>query len=419
MDINGLYDSLLDCSFRGVIFTVPDSRHEVGRRTARFFFPGQDATSFQDLGEFAGPIRIKGVILGADYVRRGQALAEALRAPGPGTLVHPWLGDVQVVLLEPAAISYALAQQRMVTFEAVFARVDVETPAALDTLSGLMDAADALKAQARAFLRGLLKPLVMALAAVGYVGGFLSRLGTMWISLAGGALTGVVSQTLASLPALGALTAGTAYADSVSDQMAAPPEALAQAANPPIPAAVAAGGDIATPAATDPRATATLLLAGVSTIDAASADPAPGPVLAVAAQAQMVAALLPVASDIPFVSAQEARAWRDQVVAGIDLAASRAAALVSLDATSAGGLWRALLAARGAWMADMNQVIGRLPNVVTLNLPATVPVWLAAQYLVGDQPARVLETYHDLIARNDIRHPAMATGPLEVLEASL
>ena len=125
------------------------------------------------------------------------------------------------------------------------------------------------------------------------------------------------------------------------------------------------------------------------------------------------------ASDIPVVSAQEARAWRDQVVAGIDLAASRAAALVSLDATSAGGLWRALLAARGAWMADMNQVIGRLPNVVTLNLPATVPVWLAAQYLVGDQPARVLETYHDLIARNDIRHPAMATGPLEVLEASL
>lgn len=419
MDINGLYDSLLDCSFRGVIFTVPDSRHEVGRRTQRFFFPGRDTTSFQDLGAMDGPIRIKGLIVGTDYIHQGRRIATALRAPGAGTLVHPWLGELQVVLIEPATINFDLQKSRLVSFEAVFARIDPDTPSLVDTLTGLLDAADNLKAQARALLRNVLAPVALALAVVGYVGRFASRAATMWTSIAGGALTGIVASTLSSLPGVGGLVVNNTYADKVADQTGAVPAALARASNPLIPAAVGAGGDIATPAATDPRETARTLLAGVTGTDVAAIDPTPGPAMAVAAQAMILAALLSTASDIPFTSSADAIDWRDVVSGGLDLAATRAATLASTQPTAAGGLWRGLVAARSAWQADMNTIIGRLPNVVTVTLPSTVPAWLVAQYLAGDRPDQLLAMYRDLISRNDVRHPAMVpAGPIEVLDSA-
>lgn len=420
MDINGLYDSLLDCSFRGVIFTIPDSRHEVGRRVQRFFFPGQDGVAFQDLGALDGPIRIKGLIVGNDYIHQGARLTGAFRTAGPGTLVHPWLGELQVVLIEPATVSFELKQLRVVSFEAVFARLDPDEPAAADTLTALLDAVDALRASARALLRQVLAPLALALAVVGYVGRFVGRLATAWTTLAGGALGGIVSSTLSGLPGIGGLAVNGTYADSVAVQIDAVPAALAQASTPPIPAAIGAGGSLATPVATDPRETTRVLLAGVAGADLSAADPMPGPALAVAAQAIILAAVLSTASDIPFASSAEAIVWRDRVTAGLDLAARRATALAIAQPTATGSLWRSLVAARSAWISDMNSVIGRLPNVVTVLLPNTVPAWLVAQYLVGDHPGQVVAMYRDLIARNDIRHPALVpAGPIEVLDIAV
>src|SRR5882757_9166886 len=101
MDIIGLANSLLDATFRGIPFSILDSRHEVGRRLQRFLFPGRDESAFQDLGAADGSIRITGLISGDDYVHQAQRLHTAFRLPGPATLVHPWLGDLVVLLEKP------------------------------------------------------------------------------------------------------------------------------------------------------------------------------------------------------------------------------------------------------------------------------------------------------------------------------
>ena len=54
--------------------------------------------------------------------------------------------------------------------------------------------------------------------------------------------------------------------------------------------------------------------------------------------------------------------------------------------------------------------------MVAFTPPVTAPVWLIAQYLAGDTPARVLPVYLDLVKRNGIINPgAPQSGPLEVL----
>ena len=64
----------------------------------------------------------------------------------------------------------------------------------------------------------------------------------------------------------------------------------------------------------------------------------------------------------------------------------------------------------------MNAAIGSLPAVTAFTPPPGVPVWVLAQYLAGDDPSRVIAAYRDLIARNDIYHPAVPPpGPFEVL----
>lgn len=106
IDIQGLYDSLLDASFRGVSFSIIDTRLDVGRRMQREMFPGLDTSLFQDLGAMDGPIRITGLISGDDFVAQARKLRLAFRTAGPGTLLHPWIDDSIVILQGPASISF-------------------------------------------------------------------------------------------------------------------------------------------------------------------------------------------------------------------------------------------------------------------------------------------------------------------------
>ena len=156
---------------------------------------------------------------------------------------------------------------------------------------------------------------------------------------------------------------------------------------------------------------------------AASAITPPGAppitaILAVAAQATILADAVSVASDIPFESQQDARASQARISGGLAAAMAQAAAMARTNATTAGSLWRALRALDAAWAADMTATIGRLPVVATFTPPANVPLWIVAQYLAGDTPDRVIATHNDLRIRNRIANPAVPpSGPLEVLRA--
>lgn len=419
--IQGLYDSLLDASFRGVTFSIIDSRHEVGRRVQRFLFPGRDDTAFQDLGAHDGAIRITGLISGDSYIANAQALHTAFRAAGPATLVHPWLGEIVVVLESPATISFTHTEFRIARFEASFVPFQPFVAPPVDTLQGLLDALDAGRVAARAFLRRLLAPLILPLALVNYANRTAWQIAGWWkVATRGGLAANVLG--LRADPAIDTLAApisvpaGSTWADTMGANLAAVPEAIASASVPTPQAAVGPGASAVTPAAADPAATAFVLLGVATQVAGLASDPAPGPGLAAAVQAQIVLAAIAAASDILFTSQQEAMAWRDRLLVALDRAIALAAAQAAVVAIEGATLWRSLVAVRAAVAADYNALIGRLPPVLPLVLPAAVPVWLIAQFRAGDRPDVLAAVYRDLVVRNRIAHPGLPVGgSIEVL----
>ena len=94
-------DRLLRASFRGVEFGIDSHETQAaGRRAAIHEYPTQDRPLAEDLGRRTKRYEISGWIVGEDYDRtRDQLIRECDRA-GPGELVHPYLGTVQVLCLE-------------------------------------------------------------------------------------------------------------------------------------------------------------------------------------------------------------------------------------------------------------------------------------------------------------------------------
>ncbi|NBB51507.1 hypothetical protein GVN24_24790 [Rhizobium sp. CRIBSB] len=84
-------------SFRGVAFEVDSHDHDFGRRTEVHEYALRDDPWVEDLGRLARRYSLDAYLIGPDYDLARAALIRALEAAGPGTLVHPWLGDLTVV----------------------------------------------------------------------------------------------------------------------------------------------------------------------------------------------------------------------------------------------------------------------------------------------------------------------------------
>ncbi|MEM8711649.1 MAG: DNA circularization N-terminal domain-containing protein, partial [Planctomycetota bacterium] len=107
-------------SFRGVPFEVEgDELGGAGRRKAVLEAPGRDRPFVQDLGRSKEEVRIRALVVGADYDRQRDALLDAIRRPGVGELVHPQYGSRQATAL-PAKTIWSNREQGMVRFELTF-----------------------------------------------------------------------------------------------------------------------------------------------------------------------------------------------------------------------------------------------------------------------------------------------------------
>ena len=419
MPLLDLFEGLFGASFRGVEFHMARARDETGRRWVKMTFPGRDAAAWEDLGAFDGPIIVSGLILGDDYLFRARALQEACREAGPGTLVHPWLGEMEVVLAQPGVLDWDDRQVGLVRFEAVFERWQENTPPALDTLGGLFAAAYRLRSTVRGFLRRVLAPVRLALGTVAAVASFARGISVTAGSLVaglrnGGGLLAGLTAPFAELTAIGGLSVDDAYGVTVADRLDAVPAIIATTALPLPSPAVAAAVPLPAPVQVAPAEAAALLLALADAAPVISRD-APQ-VMVAAAQAQAGVAAMEAAARIPFESRQEAEGWQSRVDAGLALAAASAAAAAQDAPQEAGQLWQGLQAARVAWAADMAARIGRLAAVRSVVLGGTVPVALVAHALAGDEPASVIATAEDLVRRNRMRQPgAVPPGALEVL----
>jgi prophage DNA circulation protein len=422
MDIDSIFSTLLSATFGGAPFGVIDSSVEIGRRVQRFVFPGVDEPSFQDLGADYGPIMVRGILAGDDYIAQMRNLVNICAQPGPYTLVHPWLGSGQVVFVPGtrAKISLVGTELRIARFEMQLLNYNPPPSTRLDTLSQLEVDCDALQAQAQNYLAAALAPIGTVLGALSYAQGYLVGLQqTMNQAIAGTASAGIIAAQAAS--ALVGLVVDTtlapaAWAGATAAAMVAVPAAIEQAAAPLAPSAVAPGGASVAAVAADPTDTTNTLLAAAAGAAVAAGTPAPGPALGAGMQAAFVAAAVQAAARINYTSQQQAEAQAALLYAAIDAAAVAAATLAQTDPANAAPVWRGLLAMRGSLAADVNSLIGRLPPVVTITTQATMPAWILAQYISGDTPSDVYATYLDLISRNNVLNPALVPpGMLEVL----
>ncbi len=422
VDIVGFYNSLLDATFAGVAFNVIDTSQEVGRRVQRFLFPGVDAATFQDLGADAGPIMIRGILVGEDYITQMQNMMAVFNEAGPYQLVHPWLGTLQVVPVDGQRPRFELKadELQVCRFEmAVYPYVASNTPSQ-DTLSVLGDKLDGLTADVQVWLAAAMTPAAGAVAAFGYVQGFLNNsvgIFTNVVSLtaSAGEIGPAVSGELSGLAsAIGTSVGG--FPATASAAVTALMAAWAGSATPTQPSAVAPGGTTAAAPAADPTDVVTTLMTALPSVVAQASGPAPAAALSAGLQAAIVGAAVQAASNISYASQQDAIAMAGTLYGALDQAIGAAATAAASDPLNAPTVWRDLVAVKAALAADMNTLIGRLPPVVTINTARTMPVWLLAQYVSGDEPGNVFVAWQDIINRNGVRHPAMLPpGPVEVL----
>lgn len=91
-------------SFRGVPFGVRSAPRTLGRRTAMHEFIQVDTPYIEDLGLLPRVFSLSAFVIGADYMEKRDALIKALEEPGPGTLVHPYYGELIVSLNGPVSV---------------------------------------------------------------------------------------------------------------------------------------------------------------------------------------------------------------------------------------------------------------------------------------------------------------------------
>lgn len=101
-----LVKNLRPASFRGVPFEVQEVNGTAGRRTELHEYPKRDKPFAEDNGRAARTLRFDAFVVGADYVAKANALLAALEQPGPGTLVHPWLGTLTVSQDQQANVTF-------------------------------------------------------------------------------------------------------------------------------------------------------------------------------------------------------------------------------------------------------------------------------------------------------------------------
>ena len=376
-------DNLQPASFRGVSFYVDDSDLGAGRRTARHDYPQRDLPYIEDMGRKAREYRVDGHIVGADYMTARDALLTACEQSGPGELVHPYYGRLNVICGE-VSIRESSRDGGMCTVSMAFTEAgEVAYPSSTDeTQQATIDAADnALTAAKTALTDTVTIPGLPTYVAEGFN------------SVAGDALS-LADEKLASLGPLMEFQSGLSSLQSVTSGSVADvsgfADGFADLVNIDVDGTTASlselialadfGDDIATvPTTTSSREQ----------------------------QAENQAALVGFVRQVAAIAAA-------QVTAGTTFAsyddATEARSTIAdlLDELSEyvdDDLYRELQELRAAVVQDLTERAADLSRVLTHTPNTTLPSLAIAWSLYGG-----IDQAEDIIGRNNVRHPGFVPG---------
>ena len=383
--------SLRHASFRGVAFEVDDHRVTGGRRVAVHEYPLNEQTETEDLGRMANRFEINAYVIGPDYISARDRLEAELAKPGPAALVHPYRGDLQVVVLE-----YSLRESTREGGMAAFQIQLIEhVPARLPT--------EGRDTQAR--LGAAAKSATAALEAQ-----FASQI-TIANDAERDALGATQSELLGKVVSLPSdLLAEASRAERQLRQALLDPVANARAV---VRQYVDLPGTLASlvtrtvgrvEGLADLRS---LFDAGIAPRRSSGNAAANNTASVSLVQGAAVVAAAGTVAGTEFDSVDDATAIRDELLDQID----------RVQASADDGLFDRLQDLRAALAEDVRSRSADLRRLTSYTPAETVPAVVVAQQLYG--PAALDANTADIVARNGIAHPLFVAGgqPLEVLSA--
>lgn len=138
----GWRDNLRAASFRGVPFLYSETMTPVGRRNVLHEYPLRDHPYGEDLGRLARRYTIEGFVLGDAYQSAMWALIDALEAPGVGHLVHPTLGEADVIVVGATVRENFEREGGYASFDLTFGEAgDITAPIVSPDTSAIADRA--------------------------------------------------------------------------------------------------------------------------------------------------------------------------------------------------------------------------------------------------------------------------------------
>jgi len=374
-------DDIYDrASFRGVEFFVESHDTASGRRLAKHSYPGVDGAYSEDLGGKEGPYNMRAYVIGDDYLAQRNRLLEALNKQGPGILVHPWFGRMEVKV-DDARLSETTRQGGMASFDLVFMRdTPNQTPSrTVDTSAAVTRSAAAVTAAAETEFKDSFTVAGAPAWSVDETRTRLEQLGDL-LQDATGKLKDLVNSP-ADLSG-GIVDQVRTFLFQAGSSLADLQRLVDIGANFP---SISLGTDIRMQQARNQHAIVAL------------------------SQAAGVSAAAESLADTDFASQQEATTALQvigDVMDAIQEEVDPFGAPVSDD------VYLAMQDLRAAVADDIRERGMRLPEVSTYTPHTTLPALLIAHTLYGDATREA-----DIAQRNNLRHPGFVPGgdPLEVL----
>ena len=395
MRARSFFNNLREASFRGARFEVDDVEASGGRRVVLHEYPLRDTPYSEDLGRRAREFSVRGYIIQGrtyDYTSARADVLKALEAYGPGELVHPWHGEVNVVV-DDYRLRESMERGGLLELDIRFREAGqlANPTASADTAKGVASAASsARQALKNSFLSAFapaLDEIDKAVTALNDAASLAMEYLGLPQSLIAEGLAYV--QSLIATPAaffdalvglFGGLLGNENGTESGEKALAAPvPDASFSIASgegtAPLESILGGSASITTEAERVIRDT----VAQVVVIEAAAST-----------------------AHAEYATADDALADRDAVVEGLD----------TIEPAADDAVFLGLAELRRAVVTDLTTRGAELPRVRAVTLPGTVPALVAA-YRIHADAGRAAE----IVSRNRIRHPGRVPGgtPLEVL----
>ncbi|SNS05508.1 Mu-like prophage DNA circulation protein [Humidesulfovibrio mexicanus] len=383
-------DKLRPGSFRGVPFKVDSHDTAFGRRTATHEYPLRDTPYTEDLGRKAREYTLELLVIGTDYMDARDRLREALEKGGPGELVHPYLGTLEVCARDGGRLRESTREGGMARFTVVFveAGAELEPDSKKDTAWVVDQASENATKKAetdfsgRFSIAGPLRLLTTSKAGLDQLlGGVKSMVGAPFseLKMAKDILSSLWGEPSCLAGWITGLFSGLAGLDPTTSSSVA--LALAK-------------GDISARGCGYAGSSPTSALGAQSLANLQALDSL--------VQVAAIASAARAASGTEYASADDALATRDAVCEAIENAA--------LEASDS--MYPQLADLRAAVVEDLGTRAAALPRLSSYRLPTTTPAVVIAHQLYGDATRE-----GEITARNHVRHPGAVPGgtTLEVL----